>query len=175
MITVDSRKTLGFGDAFANDPHRIARAALENGKIDLLAQRLQLVDRRRAIDVGGNQQRTPPLLLEAQGELSGLRRLSGSLQADQHDDRRRRVGELQTAAGRGAGRPEKLDELRVNDGKNRLRGRQRFQDVGADRPLSDARDEVLGRSQRDVGFEQGDANFAQGLVDFAFGYLTSSA
>ena len=59
--------------------------------------------------------------------------------------------------------------------KNRLRGRQRFEDVRADGPFSDARDEVLGRRQRDVGLEQGDANLAQRLVDFAFGDLTSSA
>ena len=76
--------------------YRIARAALENRQIDLLAKRLQLFDGGGAVDVCGDQQAAPPLFLQAQCQLPGLRRLARALQTDQHDDRRRRVGELQT-------------------------------------------------------------------------------
>ena len=68
----DLCRTLGLGDPFAHDAHRIAGAALINGKIDLLAERLELVDRGRTIDVGRDEQRAPPLLFETQRELAGL-------------------------------------------------------------------------------------------------------
>jgi hypothetical protein len=110
------RKALGLGDPFAHDAHRIAGAALINGKIDLLAEHLQLLDCCRTIHVCCNQQRTPPLFLEAQREFPGLRRFSRSLQSDQHNDRRRGIGELQTTLRGGARRTEQVDELGVNDG-----------------------------------------------------------
>ena len=42
--------------------------------------------------------------------------------------------------------PSSVDELVVDDLEDRLRGRQRFQDVRAHRPLFDARNERLGRA-----------------------------
>ncbi len=48
-------KALGLGEAVARDANRIAGAVFVDGKIDLLAERLQLLDRGRTIDVGGNQ------------------------------------------------------------------------------------------------------------------------
>ena len=48
------RKALGLGDAFARDTHGIVRAALINREIDLFAERLQLLDCRRTIDVCSN-------------------------------------------------------------------------------------------------------------------------
>ena len=136
----------------------------EDREIDLLAERLQLLDRGRTVDVGGDQQRLRALLFQTQRELAGLRRLTRALQTDQHDDRRRRVGELQARL-RAA---EQLDQLVVDDLDDRLRRRQRFEDVCADRLLFDASDERLGARKRDVGLEQRDANFAQRLVDVAF-------
>ena len=47
----------------------------------------QLVDRGRAVDVGGHEQRLAAVLAQAHRQLGGGRRLAGSLQADQHDHR----------------------------------------------------------------------------------------
>ena len=66
-----------------------------HGQVDLLAERLELLDGGRTVDVGGDEQRAPALFFEPQREFAGLRRLAGALQTDEHDDRRRRVGELQ--------------------------------------------------------------------------------
>ena len=55
--------------------------------VDLLAERLQLVDGGGAVDVGGDQQRIAALLAQVHGELAGVGRLAGALQADQHQDR----------------------------------------------------------------------------------------
>ena len=87
----------------------------------------------------------------------------------------RSIGEVQPRSARAARRPEQRHQLVVDDLENRLRRRQRFEDVCADRPLFDARDERLGRGERDVGLEQRDADFAQRLVDFAFAYLAAAA
>ena len=63
----------------------------------------------------------------------------------------------------------------MNDLEDRLRGRQRLEDVGSDGALFDARDERLGRSQRNVRLEQRDPDFAQRFVDLALGDPPPSA
>ena len=93
-----------------------------------------------------------------------MRRLSGALQADHHVDRRRRVGELQTRF-RAA---HERDELVVDDLDDRLRGRQRGEDVGADGFFLDRRHELFGNGKVHVGFEKRDANFARDVVDVGF-------
>jgi hypothetical protein len=50
----------------------------------------ELLDRRGSIHVGGNQVRMAlPLRLEHARQLADRRRLTGTLQADHHDDDRR--------------------------------------------------------------------------------------
>ena len=63
----------------------------------------------------------------------------------------------------------------MNDLEDRLRRRQRLQNVGADGSFFNASDEGLGRRKSDVGFKQRYADFAQRFVDFALGYPASAA
>ncbi len=72
-------------------------------------------------------------------------------------------------------RAEHRDQLVVDDLDDRLRGRERLEDVGADGLLFDARDERFGRSKRNVGLEQRDADFAQRFVDVAFAESPATA
>ena len=51
----------------------------------------------------------------------------------------------------------------------RLAGRERADDLGAERLVLDAGDEVAHDRQRDVGLEQGHAHLAQHVLDVVFG------
>src|SRR5450759_1508257 len=67
------------------DPVDIARDGVDvgagcvHGHVDALAQRLQLVDGRGSIDVGGDEHRRLAVLLEQLGELGAGGRLAGAL------------------------------------------------------------------------------------------------
>ncbi len=98
-------------------------------------------------------------------------RLSRTLQADQHQDRRGRIVELQPRL-RAA---HQADQLVVNDLDNGLRGRQGRQHVGADRLLLDRVDELFGDRKVDVGLEQRDANFPRDFVDVGFGQPSATS
>ena len=145
--------------------HRVALALVEHRQVDLLAERLELIDRGGTIHVGRDQQRAPALLFQPQRELARVRRLAGALQPDEHVHGRRRVAVREPR--RGAA--HQLDELVVDELDDGLRRRQRGEHVGADRALFDARDELFGDRERDVGFEQRDADFAQYLSDVRLG------
>jgi len=51
------------GDAVARDLHRIALTLVEDRQVDLLAERLELIDRGGSIDVGRDEQRAAPCSL----------------------------------------------------------------------------------------------------------------
>jgi len=56
------------------------------------AQRLQLINGSRPLQVGGHQQRVLPRRCQATGQFGGCSRLAGALQADQQDGQRRLRG-----------------------------------------------------------------------------------
>ena len=87
----------------------------------------ELVDGRRAVDVGGHEERPLPLLAQADGELRGGRRLARALEADEHQDRRLRVETepMPLAA-------EDRDELVVDDLDDLLAGIHAAEHVRAD-------------------------------------------
>src|SRR5665213_3381714 len=149
------------GDAVARDLHRIALALVVDRQIDLLAEGLELIDRRGPIDVGRDQQRAAALLFEPQRELARVRRLARTLKPDHDVHGRRRIAVGQ--ARRGAA--QQVHQLVVDQLDDALRRAQRGEDVAADGLLFDRRDERLRDRQRDVGFEQRDADFAQYLSD----------
>jgi len=153
------------GDAVARDLHRIALTLVEDRQVDLLAERLELIDRGGSIDVGRDEQRAAPLLFEAQRELPGVRRLARTLQPDQdvHGRRSVAVGQARRRAA------HQLDELVVDELDDRLRRRERGQDVRTDGLLFDAVDELFRDRQRDVGLEQRDADFTQYFSDVRLG------
>ena len=66
-----------------------------------------------------------------------------------------------------AGRQER-DQLVVDDLDHLLAGRQAVEHLVPDRPLADARHEVLDDLEVDVGLEQREADLAHGGVDVGF-------
>ncbi len=83
---------------FATDPSRLvdtfARSVdgitgfAEDGDVDLPPEGAQLLDGGGALEVGADEQRVAALLLEPAGELAGVRRLTGALEARHQHDRR---------------------------------------------------------------------------------------
>src|SRR5690606_2724706 len=143
---------------------RRADRAGVNLDADLVAELHELVDGGRAIDVGGHEHRLAAVLAQAKGELRRGRRLPGTLEADHHQDRWTGV-ELQVMP-RAA---EHLDELVVDDLDDLLAGIQAGEQVGADRALAHAGDEVLDDLEVDVGLEQGEADLTQRDVEVGLG------
>ena len=138
-----------------------ARVRREHRRTGPLADDLQLADGARSLQVAGDEQRRVVLVLEPARQLAGQRRLSGTLQAREHDDGRRRLRELQPA-GLAAEDP---DQFLVDDLDDLLSGVQRARDLGALRPLLDPGDEAADHWQRNVGLEQGEPDLATGDVD----------
>jgi hypothetical protein len=107
MMTTSCCCRRAFLDAVARDLHRVADAVAGLGGEDrdagLLADDLELVDGVGALQVGSDQQRRVPFALEPLGELARERRLTGALEAGEHDDGRRVLGELQPALSRHRG------------------------------------------------------------------------
>ena len=141
--------------------HRLAVRLAHDGDGELLAERLELVDRRRTVDVRRGQQRVLALPLEVTRELGRRGGLARALQAHQHDDRGRmgRHGEPVPGAA------EQVDQLVAHHLDHVLPRRQRLENVLADGLLADAVDEPLDDLEVDVGLEEGEAHLAEGLDD----------
>ena len=110
------------------------------------------------VDVDGDHHRVVLVLGEPAGEFGGRGRFARALEADDHNDRRRLIGEAQA----GGMRAEELDELFVDDLDDLLRRVEGGEDFLAERFFLDRLDEALDHFEVDVGFEEGDADFAQG-------------
>ena len=123
-------------DAVAGDVDRVRdRARRVHGHVDALAQRLQLVDGRRAIHVGGDEHRRLAVLLEQLGELRAGGGLAGALQAGHEDHGRRMAAEGEP----GVAAAHERDELLVDDLHDLLRRREALHDLGAQGALLDVR------------------------------------
>ncbi len=145
--------------------HAIARGGREHRHAGALAEHLELLHRVGPLQVAGDEQRGVALLLQPQRELAGERRLTGPLEAREHDHGRRGLGEPQ---------PPRLaaedgDELLVDDLDDLLGRVQCGRDFLAAGPLLDRRDELPHHGQRDVRLEQGDADLARGGVNVGGG------
>ena len=116
-------------DAPARDVDRVAAgAALEDRHVDLAAERLELLDGGRALQVAGHERRLQALLRQQPRELAGGRRLARALQAAEQDDRRRLGGERRASS---PARAEQRRQLLVDDLHDLLAGRQARQHVRA--------------------------------------------
>ena len=133
--------------------------------VELLPERLELVDGGGAVDVGGDEPRRASFGLELARELGGGGRLSGALQPDHHDDGRRDGAELEPLAPLA----EHGGELVVDDLDELLRGRDGAQLRDADGLLLDALEELARELEVDVGLEEDAAHFAQPFLDVGFG------
>jgi len=148
----------------------LARALLRRAREPLGAglgrHRLQLLDGRRAVDVGRDRQHLLLALADqVLGELGHRRRLARALQAGHQHHRRRLRGEVEVGHALAHGR----GELLVHDAHQGLPRVQRAGHLLAERLVLDAGDEVAHHGQRDVGLEQGHAHLAQHLLDVALG------
>ena len=139
----------------------VAALGREDGHAGALADDLELGDGVGALEVGGDEERRVPLVLEPLAELAGEGRLAGALQAGEHDDRRRLLGE----ADRARLPAEDRDELLLHDLDDLLGGVERLADLGAEGALAHRAGEPLDDGQRDVGVEQGEADVADRRVD----------
>src|ERR1700741_3943749 len=110
---------------------------------------LELIDRAGPLQVCSDKQRGMTLSLKPFRDLPGQGRLTRTLQASEHDDGGRRLGEDQLA-----GLPtEDRDQLLVDDLDDLLGRVEGGGDLGALRPLFDAGNERADDRQRDVGLE----------------------
>ena len=132
--------------------------------VELAAQRLQLVHRRRTIDVRRDEKRGTSLLLQHPGELGRAGGFPGSMKADHHD--------AGPAAGKVQGSilgTEQLDQLIVDDLHDLLPGTDGLDHVGPKALGLDALDEVAGDLEVHIGFQKGHPDLAERIRDVALG------
>ena len=140
---------------------RVGPLLAEDGHLDLPAELLELVDRGRALQVGGDEARLAAFLAQQQRELGGGGRLARALQAGEQDHRRRPAGEREP---RVAGAHQRR-QLLLDDLHDLLAGSEALGHVRAERPLAHPRDEVLHHLEVDVGLEQREPDLAHRARD----------
>ena len=98
-------------------------------------------------------------------ELSGQGGLTCTLETSEHDDRRRPLGEVETA-----GLPaEDADEFVVDDLDDLLAGIECARDLLGQGAFTDPAGEGTHDRQGDVGVEQGTSDLTNGGIDVGFG------
>ena len=162
-----SRITTSRPSAFARSiPSRTAltgslRSLGVDRDVDLRAELDQLVDRGRALQVGGDERRASGRPSRAGARACRRRSSCPSPGA-------RRAGSSSAAAARTRGasrRTQQLGQLVVDDLHDLLAGRQALPDVLAERALAHVRDELLDDVEVDVGLEQREAHLAHRAGD----------
>ena len=122
---------------------------------------LELLDGRRAGEVGGDERGRVAVLAEEQRQLGGGRRLAGALETGEQDHGRWAAGEREL----GIAAAHERGQLLVDDAHDLLPGREALRHVRAERPLAHARDELLHDLEVDVRLEQREADLAHGAGD----------
>ena len=159
------RRRLGDRAFRARDRIEHARRIV-NAHARLLSDDGQLLNRRRALHVGGDEHGMLALLRQPLRELARRGRLARALQPEhQHD-----AGPLARRLQSPFGAPEERDHLVADDLDDFLRGRQAAQDVlprlhRVHRPVADAVDECLDDLEVDVGLQERQADLAQRGLD----------
>src|SRR5690606_35635843 len=156
-------------EAGAGDGDRVADAVAGLGRPHRhpgpLPHDLELGDGVGPLEVRGDEERGVALVLEPVGELAGERRLTGALEAGEHDDRRRALGEVEVT-GLAA---EDLDELGVDDLHDLLARVQGLGDLLAQGALAHGGGELTHHRERDVGLQEGTTDLGDGGVDVLLG------
>ena len=159
--------TTGFFQGAVGDIHRVLIAGGgEEVGLHLPRQGFQLLDRRRAIHVGGHHHDLLllPFLQEA-GEFGHGSGLTGTLQAGHQDNGRRLGGQVKGVIGVAHG----VDQLVIDDLHKRLAGIQALQDFLAQGLFFHLFDKLFHYWQSHIGLQQCLAYFAQGVADIVFG------
>ena len=152
------------GDSSLGDLDGVRLPHLEDWQAQLFADDLQLLNGSGPVDIAGDEQRAFTLLFHEPGQLCAVRRFTGALQADQHDDGRRLGGDGQLlilAA-------HQIRQLFVDDLDDHLRRGQAFQHIAADAALRRLFDKVFDDFIADVRFQKGQANFPHGFLHIGF-------
>ena len=142
-----------------------------NRHADLLAQRLELIDRGRPLDVQRSQHGRAALAHHPLGQLGRRGRLARSLQPRQQDHGRRDrrdLHRLRLAA-------QQLHQLVVHNLDDLLPWCHRLEDLLPRRLFLDAAQKVLGYLEIDVCFQQNAPDFAQSLPDHRLGQQSARA
>ena len=148
-------------EALARRDDRVGRLRPVDRHLELAAELLELVDRRRPLEVGGDEPRGLLLVLaKPERELGRRRRLARALEAAE-EDHRRRAAERELRVGRA----HQLGQLLVDDLHDLLAGLEALQHVLAERALADRGDELLDDLEVDVGLEQREADLARRARD----------
>ena len=144
-------------ETVARRDDRIGRLRPVDRHLELAAELLELVDRRRPLEVCGHEPRGLLLVLaKPERELGRRGRLSRALEPAEDDHRRRSTeDELRVR------RAHQLRQLLVDDLHHLLAGLEPLEDVLAEGPLADGGDELLHDLEVDVGLEQCEADLAR--------------
>ena len=135
-------------------------AVRDNGDTDLLAQGEQLLDRRRSLEIRGDQHGLLPLLLQMEGELGARGGLPRPLDSGHHHDGRVRAGDLE----RLVLAAQRLRELVAHHLHDLLGRRERRHDLVAQRAGPHARQEVVHHLDGGVRLDQCSADVGQRVI-----------
>ncbi len=151
--------------------HRIlGRLVRVNRNAQLLANHVQLVDRRRTLQVGRHQHRPDVALQQQPSQLAAGRRFARALQAAQHDDR-----QLAAQVQRRIDRAQQLDQLVVDDSHDLLTRVQRREDALPECLLGHALHEVLDDRVADVRLQQRLLDQTQAVAHVGLGKFSLTA
>ena len=139
---------------------RVGAIGREYRELDLLAELLELVDRRGTLEVARHEPGPLALAPEEQAELRGGGRLPRALQPGEQDHGRRTPEREARVAG-----SHQRRQLLVDDLHDLLARGEAPQDVLAQRPFLDRGGEVAGDLEVDVGLEQREPDLAHRLRD----------
>ena len=156
---------------FGNGNGISPRLHCEDRQLELLANHLQLLDGSRAINIAGYKQRMFALLFKGKTKLSGRCCLTGALQTDHHNDRRRIRAHIDTALRAS----HEVRELFINNLDNDLGWSQCFQNILPDRAFFDRLNELFDYFEIDVGLKKGHPHFAHGIIDIVLRQLAMTA
>ena len=154
-------------------PRDLDRADLvaqgEERNLHLLSIDTQLIDRRRTVDIAGDEDRRPARRLELSGQFRCRRGFTGTLKTYHHDD-----GNLarRTKCDLSGLRAHHLGQLVVDDLHDRLRRCEAVQHLLTDGLFLHLRDEFLHQLEVDIGLEQCHTHLAERLIDIVLGKLS---
>ena len=140
---------------------RVRGVGAIDGDLELAPQLLELVDRGRPLEVGGDQAGLLLLVLaKVERELGRGRRLAGALEAAEENDGGRSAEREPRVR-----RSHQLGQLLVDDLDHLLARLEPLQHLLAERPLSHGFDELLHDLEVDVRLEQGEADLPRRAGD----------
>ena len=148
-------------EPLARGDDRVRRLGAVDGQLELPAELLELVDRRGALQVGGDEAGLLLLVLaQVERELCRRSRLAGALEAAEEDDGRR-PAEREPRVGRA----HQLGQLLVHDLDDLLARLEALQHLLPERPFPHGRHELLDHLEVDVRLEQREADLARRACD----------